>query len=131
MALELNDLRYFMEVKARGSLTAAARALGVSQPSLTAAMQRLEKHFETTLLLRDHTGVKLTVTGRALAYDAEELFEILARAERRVHGLEDEEAGRFVIGCYESLGAYFLPEFLRAFFLAHPKMDVSVSNASS
>ena len=77
MTLELGDLRYFMEVKARGTLTAAARSLGVSQPSLTAAMQRLEKHFETTLLLRDHTGVKLTATGRALAFDAEELFELL------------------------------------------------------
>lgn len=131
MALELNDLKYFIEVKARGSLTAAARSLGVSQPSLTAAMQRLERHFETTLLLRDHTGVKLTVTGRALAYDAEELFEVLARAERRVMGLEDEEGGRFVIGCYESLGAYFLPDFLRRFFELHPKVDVSMHNTSS
>lgn len=131
MALELNDLRYFLEVKARGSLTAAARSLGVSQPSLTAAMQRLEKHFETTLLLRDHTGVKLTVTGRALAYDADELFEVLTRAERRVTGLEDAHGGRFVIGCHESLGAYFLPEFLRRFFESHPNIDVSVQNSSS
>ncbi|NUP09342.1 MAG: LysR family transcriptional regulator [Polyangiaceae bacterium] len=131
MALELNDLRYFIEVKSKGSLTGAARSLGVSQPSLSAAMQRLERHFDTTLLLRERTGVKLTVTGRALAYDAEELFEVLSRAERRVSGLEDEEAGRYVIGCYESLGAYFLPEFLRGFFDAHPKMDVSVHNASS
>lgn len=131
MALDINDLRYFMEVKARGSLTAAARSLGVTQPSLTAAMQRLERHFETTLLLRDRTGVKLTVTGHALAYDAEEILDVLDRAKRRVTGLEGEEGGRFIIGCYESLGAYFLPDFLRRFFEAHPKIDVSVHNASS
>jgi len=40
MALELNDLRYFLEVRTAGSLTAAAKALGITQPSLTAAMQR-------------------------------------------------------------------------------------------
>lgn len=131
MGLELNDLRYFLEVKARGSLTAAARSLGVSQPSLTAAMQRLERHFGTRLLVRDHSGAELTVTGRALANDAVELFEVIARAERRVSGLEDAETGRFSVGCHESLGAYFLPGFFQSFFEAHPGIDVSVHNAPS
>jgi DNA-binding transcriptional LysR family regulator len=131
MALELQDLRYFLEVKARGSLTAAARALGISQPSLSTAMQRLEQHLGTTLLLRERTGVTLTVTGRALAYDAEELVAIVARAERRVLGLEDSETGRFVIGCHESLGAYFLPTYLRAHYASHPSIDVAIHNASS
>lgn len=94
-------------------------------------MQRLEKHYGTTLLLRDRTGVKLTATGRALAYDAAELFEIVARAERRVHGLEDQETGRFVIGSHESLGAYFLPELLRKLFAEHPGIEVTIFNAAS
>jgi DNA-binding transcriptional LysR family regulator len=131
MALDLNDLRYFLEVRAKGSLTKAARSLGVSQPSLTAAMQRLERHFGTTLLLRDHTGVETTVTGKALAKDAEEVFGILRRAEQRVSGLEADESGRFSIGCHESLAAYFLPEFLRGFFESHPTIELSVTNDAS
>lgn len=131
MGLELSDLRYFLTVKTSASLTAAARTLKITQPSLTAAMQRLEKHFGTTLLLRDHRGVRLTVTGRALAHDAEEIFSVLDRVEQRVNGLEDAEGGRFVIGCNESLGAYFLPIFLRKFFTAHPAIDVSVQNSAS
>ncbi len=131
MAVELTDLRYFLAVRQGGSLTAAARALGISQPSLTAAMQRLEKHFGTKLLLRDHRGVRLTITGRALAHDAVEMLGILGRAEQRVAGLQDAEGGRFVIGCNESLGAYFLPKFLRAFFSDHPAIEVSIQNASS
>ena len=131
MALELQDLRYFLEVKAKGSLTAAARSLGISQPSLSTAMQRLEHHLGTTLFLRERTGVTLTVTGRALAYDAEELIAIVARAEQRVLGLEDSETGRFVIGCHESLGAYFLPGYLRAHYGAHPGVDIAIHNASS
>ncbi len=131
MALELSDLRYFLEVKARGSLTAAAKALGVTQPSLTAAMQRLEKHYGTTLLLRDRTGVKLTVTGRALAYDAAQVFEVLSRAEQRVQGLEDLESGRFVLGSHESLAAYFLPELLRSLASEHPGIEISIFNAAS
>jgi DNA-binding transcriptional LysR family regulator len=131
MALELNDLRYFLEVRQKGSLTSAAKSLGITQPSLTAAMQRLEKHYGTTLLLRDRTGVRLTVTGRALAHDATEVFEVLGRAERRVLGLEDQEAGRFVIGSHESLAAYFLPDLLRRFFGEHPAIEIAIFNAAS
>lgn len=131
MALELQDLRYFLEVRAKGSLTRAARTLGITQPSLTAAMQRLERHLGTTLLLRERTGVKLTVTGRSLANDAEEMLAIASRAERRVLGLEDAESGRFVVGCHESLGAYFLPTFLRDLFESHPAIDLAVHNDSS
>jgi len=129
--MELQDLRYFLEVRSRGSLTAAARTLGISQPSLTTAMQRLERHLGTTLLLRERTGVKLTVTGRALAHDAEEMVAIAARAERRVLGLEDAESGRFVVGCHESLGAYFLPSLLKDLFESHPGIEVAVHNGAS
>ncbi len=131
MALELNDLRYFLEVRTQGSITKAARTLGVSQPSLTAAMQRLEKHFGTKLLLRDHTGVTVTVTGKALGKDAEEIFAILRSAQQRVTGLEADESGRFSIGCHESLAAYFLPTFLSQFFGSHPTIEVAVENSAS
>ena len=131
MTMELTQLRYFVEVKSRGSITAAARALGVSQPSLTVAIQRLEKELGTTLLLRGRGGVTLTVTGRALAYDAEEVFAVLDRVEHRINGLEEDEVGRFVIGCHESLGAYFLPPFMRDFLAAAPHIEPALFNGSS
>lgn len=129
--MELQDLRYFLEVRARGSLTAAAKVLGVTQPSLTTAMQRLERELGTTLLLRERTGVRLTVTGKALAHDAEEMVALADRIAHRVSGLEDAEAGRFVLGCHESLGAYFLPAFLRELLTAHGGIEIAVHNGSS
>jgi DNA-binding transcriptional LysR family regulator len=131
MAVDLNQLRYFLEVRARGSLTAAARSLGVSQPTLTVAIQSLEKDLHTTLLLRGRAGVKLTATGRSLAQDAEELFAVLSRAEARISGIEDREAGRFVIGCHEPLGAYFLPPFLRALYRDYPGIEPALWNGPS
>ncbi|MFO0614377.1 MAG: LysR family transcriptional regulator [Polyangiaceae bacterium] len=131
MAVELTHLRYFLEVRTRGSLTAAAKALGVSQPTLTVAIQRLEKDLRTTLLLRGRSGVTLTATGRSLAHDAEEVFSALDRAEARIQGLEDRDIGRFVLGCHEPLGAYFLPSFLRKLYLEHPGLDVALWNGPS
>lgn len=131
MTMELSQLRYFLEVRSRGSLTAAAKALRVSQPTLTVAIQRLEKSLGTTLLLRSRSGVTLTTTGRALAQDAEEMLAVLARAEARISGLEDSDVGRFVIGCHEPLGAYFLPPLLRSLYAKHPGLEPTLWNAPS
>jgi DNA-binding transcriptional LysR family regulator len=130
MALDVDDLRTFLEVRARGSLTAAAKALGSSQPTLTAAMQRLERHFDTTLLVRGRTGVTLTATGLALAHDAQRILEAVGEAQRRVAGIEDTETGRFVLGSHESLAAYFLPSMLNVFFAAHPGIEIDLWNGS-
>lgn len=129
--MELTHLRYFLEVRTRGSLTSAAKALGVSQPTLTVAIQRLEKDLGTTLLLRGRSGVTLTATGRSLAHDAEEVFSALERAEARIQGLEDRDIGKFVVGCHEPLGAYFLPPFFRKLYAEHPGLDVALWNGPS
>lgn len=131
MTIALREIEYFLEIHKRGSITAAARALGVTQPSLTVAVQRLEKHFGTTLFLRSRRGVALTVTGRALAADAEEIVATLARTVKRIAGLEGDEVGRFSIGCHESLGAYFLPGFLSGFLDAHRGITITLRNESS
>ena len=129
--MELTHLRYFKTIAEHGSMTAAARALNVSQPTITVAVKNLERELGTTLLLRNRDGVTLTETGQELVRHATEVFEVLARAERTIHGLQHEEAGRFVIGCHESLGAYFLPEMMARFLDEAPAIEVSLRNATS
>lgn len=130
-ALDLTHLKYFQAIAEHGSLTAAAKKLQVSQPTLTVAMKNLEERLGTTLLLRSRAGVTLTATGQELLGHAEEIFTLLERAEQRITGLESEDVGSFVIGCHESLGAYFLPEFMIAFLEAHPRVELTLSNSSS
>jgi molybdate transport repressor ModE-like protein len=129
--VELTHLRYFQSIAEHGSLTAAARALGISQPTLTVAVKNLEEQLATKLLLRGRSGVTLTSTGRELLRHASEIFSLLERAEERILGLETDEVGRFVIGCHESLGAYFLPAFMTGFLKVAPKMELSLWNGTS
>ncbi len=75
--------------------------------------------------------MKLTSTGHELLEHAVQVFALLDRAEERIVGLESEEVGRFVIGCHESLGAYFLPTFMRGFLEASPRIEVSLWNGTS
>jgi DNA-binding transcriptional LysR family regulator len=112
-------LRYFQVVARCGSLSAAARVLQVSQPGLTAVIKQLEERFGTKLLVRLRTGVSLTSTGEELLRFANESLTRLETAEQRIKGLESDEVGDFVIGCHESLGAYFLPQWMTTAIVEH------------
>jgi len=127
----LEHLRYFQAVARCGSLSAAARVLQVSQPGLTAVIKQLEESFGTKLLVRLRTGVSLTSTGEELLRFANESLARLDEVEHRIKGLECEEVGSFVIGCHESLGAYFLPQWMRGFLESNPRIQLSLSNAPS
>lgn len=129
--MDLSHLRYFREIVRLSSMTAAARALGVSQPRLSVAVRELEEHYATTLLLRHRGGVSPTEMGLELLRHIDEVFEVLDRASARIVGLEGELVGRFVLGCHESLGAYFLPFLLPTLLHEAPDIAVTLHNASS
>jgi molybdate transport repressor ModE-like protein len=129
--MDLTQLRYFRAIAQTGSISAAARSLRVSQPSVTVALQNLETELKTTLFLRDRQGVKLTESGRTLLEHTTVVFETLQQAEEQILGIEEAEAGRFVIGCHESLGAYFLPTFMTEFLKRAPLVELQLYNSSS
>lgn len=129
--MDFNHLRYFQAIAARGNMTAAARDLGVSQPTLTVAIKNLEEKLGTTLFLRDRTGVRLTRTGDELLRHVTEIFALIETAEQRIQGLESDDVGTFVVGCHESLGAYFLPGFMSSFMREAPMIEITLSNDSS
>lgn len=129
--VELIQLRYFIAITESGSITGAARMLSVSQPTITVAIQRLEEELRTTLFLRGRGGMALTRTGEELLDHARDVFGTLGRAEQRIAGLEQDLVGNFVIGCHESLGAYFLPGFLKEFLSTAPTVEVSLWNGTS
>lgn len=131
VAMDLTQLRYFRTIAECGSMSAAARLLGVSQPTVTVAVRNLEEGLKTTLFTRNRSGVTLTSTGHELLRYAHEVLHLVDRAEQAILGLEVEEAGRFVIGCHESLGAYFLPDFLLRLLEDAPRIEVSLWNGTS
>jgi DNA-binding transcriptional LysR family regulator len=129
--MDLVHLRYFRAIADVGNLTAAAKKLGVAQSTLTAAVKKLEEHLDSKLLLRNPRGVTVTPTGRALAASAGDILALIDEAEQRIRGLESEDLGKFVIGCHESLGAYFLPAFMRAFVDESPGIEIGIWNGTS
>ncbi len=131
MAVDLTQLRYFREIARAGSMTGAARSLRVSQPTVSVAVKQLEASLDTTLFLRHRAGVSLTASGEELLRHVDEVMAVLDRAVERISGLDHQLTGSFVIGCHESLGAYFLPGFLERVLTDAPDVTVTLHNTSS
>lgn len=130
--LELEPLvKHFVSVAIHGSFTAAAEATFVSQPSLSAAVRRLEERLGVQLLHRDRRGVEPTRAGRALLSRARLAQALLQAAVDEIASTLDEPQGRYTIGMHESLGAYFLPGFLTSFYSRFPKVELALKNANS
>ncbi len=129
--MDLVNLRYFRRIARLGSMTAAAEELGVRQPSLSCAVRKLEDDLGTSLFMRHRGGVSLTEAGSELLRHAEEILAALDRASVAVSELDGELVGSFVLGCHESLGAYFLPHVLPTVLAGAPDIELTLDTASS
>jgi LysR family hydrogen peroxide-inducible transcriptional activator len=106
-------LRAFVETADAGSLSRAAGLLGVSQPSLTAQIQRLERHLSAALFTRHGRGVTLTEAGKALYPRARRLLDDLRETEHAVRREGEDEAGTLSVGAIPTVAPYVLPAALR------------------
>ena len=106
------ELRYFIEVAQTENLSRAAERLGVSQPTLTLAIKRLEDSLGHMVLLRSKTGVKLTKPGLKLLAQARFLLDEWEKIRNSAIEDEVELRGLFSIGVHQSVANYTLHRFL-------------------
>jgi len=125
-AFDLVQLRYVRAIAACGSMTAAARLLRVSQPTLSVAVRDLEARLGTSLFLRGPKGVVTTSTGDALVRATDDVFALLRQTDEHIRGLESAPSGRFVVGCYHSFGSFFLPELIRGLQTRAPGIELAL-----
>jgi DNA-binding transcriptional LysR family regulator len=117
----LKQLAYFAAAAERGHVTEAARALNVSQPSISTAIAHLERVLGAQLFVRHHArGLSLTPDGRHFLVEARQL---LAQAEELGASLRSEGArlkGELSLGYFVTFAPYYLPGLLRRFRSRHP-----------
>lgn len=121
-----SDLTYFLEISQAGNLTKAATRLGISQPSLTLAMQRLEHSVGTILFIRTRQGVKLTKAGERLLIETRALMSRWEELRGHTLSTMNEVRGRFTVGCHPSVARYSLPLFLPELLAKHPELEIGL-----
>jgi LysR family transcriptional regulator, hydrogen peroxide-inducible genes activator len=122
--------RAFLKTVDEGSLSRAARALGISQPSLTLQIQRLERHFGAPLFRRHGRGVAPTEAGAALIPRARRILDELREAEDAVRQ-HDEAPAVLRVGVIPTVAPYLVPDALRRLRSKHPAQRVSIHESHS
>ena len=121
-ALSWDDQRTFLAVLEEGSLSAAARRLGVTQPTVRARIEALERALGTALFTRSANGLTPTAQARELGVPARAMAHASEVFLRTASAPADAVAGAVRIGVSELVGVEVLPPMLRTLKAAHPAL---------
>jgi molybdate transport repressor ModE-like protein len=124
-------MRLLVEIGREGSVSAAARAVGIGQPSASEHLRILEGAAGQRLVERNGRGSRLTEAGETLALHAAQALQTLDAGEEELRRLAGLEAGTIHIGASTTPGIYLLPDTLGCFRRDHPNVTVEVEIASS
>jgi len=124
-------LRLLVEVDRRGSVSAAAKAVGIGQSSASEHLRLLETAAGQRLVERNGRGSRLTESGRVLAASASQALGALAAGEEELNALAGLDAGTIHIGASTTPGVYLLPGTLGCFRRDHPNVLVEVEIAAT
>jgi len=123
--LRLNHLRDFVDIVEAGSIRAAARRRGISQPVLTKSLKLLETDIGTRLLDRTAHGIRPTPAGRALLVRARAAQAQLAKAVEEISDISGKSGGMVSFGA-SAAGLALVPGALMRFHAQYPRSYVRI-----
>lgn len=119
-------IQEFLAAAGTGSLSAAARELGVSQPTVGRRIEGLESRLDAPLFIRTPQGLSLTEAGEKILQHAEHMSDDALAIERIVTGGQKGLSGSVTISAIEGLGAGWLTGQLGAFYERYPKISIQL-----
>ncbi|CAN7259089.1 LysR family transcriptional regulator [Bosea sp. LjRoot9] len=124
--MEWSDLRIFLAVAREGTLGAAARKLGQSQPTMGRRLRALEQALGATLFQRTGDGFVLTDEGTAVLSHAEQMEEEALALQRKLAGREQQLDGMLRLSSSDWFGVHLLAPVLAEFSRLQPRVIVEL-----
>jgi len=129
--LDWNLLRTFMVVVDEGGITPAANFLGLKQPTISAALKRLEDSFGGKLVNRSPTHFSVTPLGQVLYAEARSVFGTVSQLPNLMAGMDDQVTGHISIAVASHVVSPHFDAVLEQFNAAHPQVTYSFSTIES
>ncbi|MFO6464251.1 LysR family transcriptional regulator [Jannaschia sp. KMU-145] len=126
VTFDWNRVRAFLVTAEEGSLSAAARALGLTQPTLGRQVEALEVELGVALFERHGRGLRPTAAGLDLLEHARRMGDGAAELALAVAGLGDDIAGEVSVSASDIYAARLLPPILGALHAAHPELRIEI-----
>jgi DNA-binding transcriptional LysR family regulator len=124
--LEWDDLRSFLAIARHGSLSAAARALKVTQTTMGRRLEGLHAKTGARLLQRTPAGFVLTPAGERVMANVERMEAEALSIERAITGEDARIAGQVRITTVESFGARILTPLLKPLLDRQPELEIEL-----
>ncbi|CAM3062197.1 HTH-type transcriptional regulator CysL [Klebsiella spallanzanii] len=131
MTLNLGNLATFRLVVQRGSFSAAADVLGLSQPAVSLQVRQLEQFLQTRLLERTGRSIKATAAGIALLAHSEQIEQAVSAAVQSVSEFNREVSGSITLGTGATACIHLLPSLLLTLRERHPLLTVGVTTGNT
>jgi DNA-binding transcriptional LysR family regulator len=129
--VDLGQLEAFVQVANQRSFSRAAEALFLTQPSVTARIQALERDLGERLFERSGRGVRLTEVGACFLPHAERVLQALNSGRDAIDSLRNLQSGSLILASATTVSAYILPGLLKTFRSRFPRVEVSVRTGRS
>lgn len=120
------DLEYFLEVSKTLNISRASERIGISQPTLTQSIQKLELALGIQLLIRTRTGVRLTKSGQKISNQIATLLYSWSSLQQEAQQDQYELKGKFKIGIHPSVARYTLPQFFKELLQRAPQIEIEL-----
>jgi DNA-binding transcriptional LysR family regulator len=127
----LRNLQTFLTIVEEGSFSAAARRLGITQPSVSEQVRALEEHFGQPLFARPARNARLTVAGQRVREQGARVMLVLETLERDLESLKDGTGGVLMLAASPVPGESVVPMLLPLFHARHPGSVVRLGIADT
>lgn len=130
MAYTLRQMAYAVAVAECGSITDAAKRIGISQPAISVALKELEAEFGFSIFLRQPAHrITMTPAGQRFIGHVRHLLENVDAFESEARGLSHRLDGSIRVGCFQPTAPFIMPLVLRAMDESYPGITVEIHEA--
>ena len=129
--MNMKQALYFKTIAQYGTITAAAKQLYISQPSLSQTLRQIEDEVETPLFDRSTSPFHLTYAGERYLKAVEAMLDIETRLKEEIESIRRDDGGRLRLGISVTRAMQVLPDVIPIFTKAYPNVTIELTEAAS
>jgi len=131
MSLVMDDIKYFIAVSETQNITRASEILGISQPTLSYAIKRLERELGGELLIRLKSGIRLSKLGEVFLKRSRKLIYEWEQAQNLAHPDTGLIEGQYLFAIHPSVALYTIKDFLPQLTQRFPSLNFNFTHGLS
>ncbi|MGB5445145.1 MAG: LysR family transcriptional regulator [Psychromonas sp.] len=129
--MNTSDLNLFIRIVETGSITEAAKQLGITPPAVSSALRRLEKQLDVQLFIRTTRQLRITSQGEQFLFHCRQALESLEQGRIAAHHMQGKISGKLRLSVASDLGRNIVLPWVDEFADLHPSVSIDLNVGDS